>query len=158
MILNLAYFGGLTVLLDRFSNYLRTLAVKVDQSSVEINYTRHFLASVCLLHSGGTLGNASEGSGDCADLQGAQSPTRRIRFNTSLLALHKTLCNGAKVCRIIYCILRRHLITHHQPTIRRHRHNGNRARSSAVHTHEWLEATTIRGLGTGEQAPARKSW
>ena len=79
--------------------------------------------------------------------------TRRIHFNT----LHKSLCNGAKVCRINTLNFEHHLITHHQPTTHHHGHNGHRARPRAVHTYEWLEATTIRGLGTGEQASARKS-
>ena len=75
----------------------------------------------------------------------------------ALLALYQTLRNDAKVCRMNIHNLKLHLITHRQPTTHRYGHNGYRARPPAIPTHEWLEATTIRGLGTGEQAPSRKS-
>jgi hypothetical protein len=84
---------------------------------------------------------------------------QHVAFTSTLVLLesYQTLRNDAKVCRINIFNLKLRLIAHRQPTTYRYGHNGYRARPSAIPTHEWLEATTIRGLRTGEQAPARKS-
>lgn len=135
-------------------------AIEVDRSFVEVRCTRHFLITVCL---------------GVAPLW--WNPWKRfprgleivpitkalihlhVAFTSTvaLLAPYQTLRNDTKVCRMNIFNLKLHLITHRQHTTYHYEHNGYRARPPAIPTHEWLEASAIRGLRTGLQAPTRKS-